>query len=600
MKVRALISKLKLMLKKFSFVMAHSSDNERALSHLLHYRTSRQSEGPKIPLWRALPSMRRRIDMNIVTFNSEQDIEDLITSIIEVSKYPTNLISINIRDNASHDATFEKCVNLKNDLGHFFYSFSVEKGKNIGFGAAHNDLAAKGDAQFILVINPDCRFLANTISFLVDMAVAEEDEFAVFEPRHYPREHPKHYDPITWETTWNSHACVLIKRKAFEELHGYDLGLFMYCEDVELSYRFRHAGYRLKYCPHAVIQHRDHKTAFEVRAEQPAGTVIGNIALRLKFGRFRDKLVAILMTFREFAIFLLGLVRGKADFRGSPNTFHILGTFLKNSWRWIAFRPNRSAAYPFRGYGFELHRIVAECAPSIPVSQDLVTIITRTLPERRLQLKDAMVSVLNQTHHNIQWVIAQDGTSPLDVSNLGIPEELRSLVTIVKNPKSGRSLTGNKGLKVANGVWAKFLDDDDWLYADDIETLLNVDNDSEFRYGFAWTVPSISYKGLIIKEECPFVHPALYPEECKISELMSRNLFPIQSPIFRMRRDVYFPLDLEALEDWAFWRIYMTNGATGVRVSKTLSGFRVPIESDQSAKRQKLFKKYYPTVIQKY
>jgi GT2 family glycosyltransferase len=49
------------------------------------------------------------------------------------------------------------------------------------------------------------------------------------------------------------HACIFIRKSAYEKVGGYEPKIFMYAEDVELSYRFRAFGYHLRYCPNAVV-----------------------------------------------------------------------------------------------------------------------------------------------------------------------------------------------------------------------------------------------------------------------------------------------------------------------------------------------------------
>ena len=54
---------------------------------------------------------------------------------------------------------------------------------------------------------------------------------------------------------WVSGACVLVRRRALEELSGLDEGFFMYCEDIDLCKRLRAAGYEILFAPEAVVVH---------------------------------------------------------------------------------------------------------------------------------------------------------------------------------------------------------------------------------------------------------------------------------------------------------------------------------------------------------
>lgn len=54
---------------------------------------------------------------------------------------------------------------------------------------------------------------------------------------------------------WLSGSCVLVRRRAFDEIGGFDEGYFMYFEDVDLGYRLGRRGYRNVYEPSASAVH---------------------------------------------------------------------------------------------------------------------------------------------------------------------------------------------------------------------------------------------------------------------------------------------------------------------------------------------------------
>ena len=82
------------------------------------------------------------------------------------------------------------------------------------------------------------------------------DGVAATEGRQIPIEHPKYYDPLTGETSWVTGCCVMLRREAFDSVSGFDAHFFpLYCDDVDLSWRLRAAGWTLRYVPSAVIVH---------------------------------------------------------------------------------------------------------------------------------------------------------------------------------------------------------------------------------------------------------------------------------------------------------------------------------------------------------
>jgi GT2 family glycosyltransferase len=55
---------------------------------------------------------------------------------------------------------------------------------------------------------------------------------------------------------WLSGACMLVRRSAFDRVHGFDEGYFLYWEDADLCRRLRAAGYHVRYVPDATAVHR--------------------------------------------------------------------------------------------------------------------------------------------------------------------------------------------------------------------------------------------------------------------------------------------------------------------------------------------------------
>jgi GT2 family glycosyltransferase len=127
-------------------------------------------------------------------------------------------------------------------------------GANLGSGGGSNALAAQGDDDVIWVINPDT-YPAPTCAAEL-LAALRTGRTAVAEARQIPIEHQKEYDPVTGETGWACGACVMFRRAAFDEVGGFDAHFFpLYCDDVDISWRLRHAGWSVRHVPRGVVFH---------------------------------------------------------------------------------------------------------------------------------------------------------------------------------------------------------------------------------------------------------------------------------------------------------------------------------------------------------
>jgi hypothetical protein len=127
-------------------------------------------------------------------------------------------------------------------------------GFNSGYGKGHNLLAEKSDSQYLLIMNPD---VILSPRFFIEMLSPFSDEYVgMVEARQSPVEHQKEYNIDTKETDWATGACVLVKTDIYQALKGFDdKNFFMYCEDVDFSWRMRLAGYKIIYEPLAPVFH---------------------------------------------------------------------------------------------------------------------------------------------------------------------------------------------------------------------------------------------------------------------------------------------------------------------------------------------------------
>jgi N-acetylglucosaminyl-diphospho-decaprenol L-rhamnosyltransferase len=129
---------------------------------------------------------------------------------------------------------------------------------NLGFGAGHNLLMAeafsKAGAQAYVCLNPDGVLHPDCLRELAEEA-SRQQRAGLVEALQFPDEHPKRYDPKTHLTPWCSGCVLLITRELYEAVGGYDENFFMYCEDVDLSWRARAAGFSTSVAPRALVHH---------------------------------------------------------------------------------------------------------------------------------------------------------------------------------------------------------------------------------------------------------------------------------------------------------------------------------------------------------
>ncbi len=157
-----------------------------------------------------------------------------------------------------------------------------------GFGANHNQAFAYAQHDAFVVLNPDV-FLPDNNVFALLLNESIMHGAGIVSPMalsvHGEREDNWRQFP-TWSLLvgklfggdggrysfsdnsldafsidWASGLCLLIRRKVYETLRGFDERFFMYYEDVDLCVRAWRAGFRVLACPEAKLVHEGQRAS---------------------------------------------------------------------------------------------------------------------------------------------------------------------------------------------------------------------------------------------------------------------------------------------------------------------------------------------------
>ena len=536
------------------------------------------------------------ITISAVTFNSEKWLWNFFMSIVELD-YPKNKITIHFVDNGSTDQGVKGIESFIATNQHQYRGMKLFRRPNKGYGVGNDYGIRQSDDEFILVTNVDTEFYPDSLHKVVTVAINDTSDVACWELRQTPYEHPKYYDPITLLTNWTSHACVLIRKKAYTKIGGYDPKIFMYGEDVELSYRFRAHGWKLRYVPSAVIKHHVDLEDTTLRPNQLSGSVSANILLRYRFGSYYDILAGEALFSR---------IRSNEQDPTRMRAWDEVNKIVKNN-RWHFFKKRKyrtKAHFPFHEFDYDVVRPGAavkvtpfkdQSAKNLPK----VSVITRTHGQAQKHLENAILSVLNQTYKNIEHIIVEDRTDfGKDIVD-SVAAKYGNRISYVKSDGVGRSHCGNYGASQATGDYLCWLDNDDVFYADHIETLvrgLNKTDNAVCSYSLAWDALSDTNNGRI--EETKFLLPALHNQPYDKQRLLTENFIPIQAIIFKKSLfDLYggFEESFSQLEDWNLWTRYAQVGPFAY-TPKVTSFYRTPLNSKMRQERHQMLNNAYETV----
>ncbi|WP_217126770.1 glycosyltransferase [Hydrogenophilus thiooxidans] len=528
------------------------------------------------------------LDLSVVTHNSARWLPAFFHSLLH-QRYPTQKIALYLTDNASQDETRQLLETWIEQHRHTFRAITFTPANNIGFGEAHHRAITAGRAPFILVLNPDLELLPDAITTAVRYALSDSQErVGSWELRQYPYEHPKHYDPVTLETHWSSHAAILLRRSAYQTAGGYEPRLFLYAEDVELSYRLLSHGYHLKYLPEAGVVHHSYETPQQSKPRQRLGNALGNTLIRWRYGTPFQKVAGSL----RFVAYLLTALTNRAERQ-------ILAQHLKPFVFPARPSPGKGPhprTYPIDGWDYEVRRQGAFW-PTHPANEEtlpLVTLIIRTYQGREHYLRAALLTALHQTYPKLEILVSEDGGETQQPLVAALAQALPPGKTLrhIANPKRGRSAAANAALRAASGHYCLFLDDDDLLYADHIQTLVEALQQTPHAvaaYALAFELPTTPDPAspLGYRETLPFTPPRL-EQPWNYDVLKDHNYIPIQSLLFAhalYRERGGMDETLDQLEDWNLWLRYGADH-TFLYIPKTTSLYRTPADPAERYRRQ--------------
>lgn len=544
-------------------------------------------------------------DIIFVTFNSEKWIDNCINSILS-SDYNLKNVNLLFYDNNSTDSTIKILQECKQKyeykLGNFII---IQSKKNRGFGVGNNKAAKFAKSDFLFFLNIDTEIFPDTLKKLENEILNTQEDFAAWELKQVPYEHPKYYDPHTNEVSWASGACIVVKKNVFKEVHGFSRMIFMYAEDVEISWHIRKKGYKIKYLPNIPINHYSYSKAYEFKPTQYIFSTINNLFLRYRYGKFLDMVKGnyyiakiVLKNHGIASIEEENKIRKKIFVEWIKMQFKALILLPMN-----VFSKTKGDFKPiFKHFEYEEHKLDPYYEITKLKQYDyLVSIIVRTCGRPDV-LRETLCSIRNQYYKNIEVVIVEDGPP---ISKQMIETEFSDMNVLYHSfgENKGRSKAGNYGMRIANGKYLNFLDDDDLFFPDHVSILVNelVNSNYKVAYSTAFETP------IRVFSKSPYVYEITdrkveYKGEFNRMRLMSSNITPIQCVMFE--KEVFekcggFDEKIESLEDWDLW-IRFALKYDWKYVPRTTSLYRVPYDRFQFLQRSQFIDSNLNYIKEKY
>ncbi|BAO43443.1 glycosyltransferase family 2 protein [Thiolapillus brandeum] len=214
------------------------------------------------------------VDVVIVNYNGGE----LLLQAVEAVLASTRAVRLLVVDNASADDSIG-CLKAR-----FPEVEVLQNTRNLGFAAAANQGLAAGQADYLLLLNPDCLLQPDTLGKMLKV-LKDHPETGMAgcrilnpdgsEQRGCRRELPTlgsgagkalgrqkamdlHLQPLPdgpLHVQAVSGAFMLIRRQALADVGLLDEGYFMHCEDLDWCRRFLDAGWKILFVPHVEVTH---------------------------------------------------------------------------------------------------------------------------------------------------------------------------------------------------------------------------------------------------------------------------------------------------------------------------------------------------------
>jgi GT2 family glycosyltransferase len=194
--------------------------------------------------------------------------------------------TIVVVDDGSTDGTAAELARFGSDIR------LVTQAKNGGFARACNaGAAAAGECDYLVFLNNDTIPTAGWLDALIADALEHPEAAAVGARLLFPDGRVQHAGVVIGQDRWPHHlyagfggehpavmrsrevsaataACLLVDRRDFDELGGFDTAYHNGYEDIDLCLRLGQRGRRIRYCSSSVVYHLESITRWPAGVPQ--------------------------------------------------------------------------------------------------------------------------------------------------------------------------------------------------------------------------------------------------------------------------------------------------------------------------------------------
>jgi GT2 family glycosyltransferase len=223
------------------------------------------------------------VSIIIVNWNTKELLLDCLSSVFKTVKGIA--FEVWLVDNASNDGSVEAVKSRYPAMN------IIENSKNVGFAAANNLVFARMKGRYALLLNTDTVLTNEAVKEIYDFMESDpqvgmacgqllnsdgskqnsianfpslpsllcnETLLRILFPEKFPSKRREYQSPI--EIDSGIGACLMVRKKAIDEIGFFDERYFFFFEETDWAYRMKQGGWKVYFVPTARIYHAQGKS----------------------------------------------------------------------------------------------------------------------------------------------------------------------------------------------------------------------------------------------------------------------------------------------------------------------------------------------------
>jgi len=245
-----------------------------------------------------------KVSIIIVNYNGKTLLEKCLESVFKIDYKNTEVIVV---DNNSTDDTVEFVTNNYPSI------ILLKLNSNKGFAEPNNIAAKIATGKYLLFLNNDTIVTSNFISEMIPV-IENDEQIAICQSLLLKPDgnidssgdfidkmgivyNSKTKTDEIREISSARGACMLMRKKIFDKLGGFDEKFFFSFEDVDLSWRSWILGYKAVVVPQSIVYHSAGKTSSKLKSEAAFHGLKNQLAMKITNFEPRFALRSLLLFF---------------------------------------------------------------------------------------------------------------------------------------------------------------------------------------------------------------------------------------------------------------------------------------------------------------